>query len=114
MFADDIASCAETAFKLHKQLNIVDRFCMNTGMEINLDKTEIIVFRNCGPLRNCERWTYRGTKINTTFAYKYMGLLFTPKLSWNAAHDELSSHAKKAMFSFYSYKIKTFEKGRKF
>ena len=104
MFADNIASCAETAFKLQQQLNVVDRFCMNTGMEINLDKTEIIVFGNGGPLRNFERWTYRDTKINTTSAYKYMGLLFTPKLSWNAAHDKLSSQAQKAMFAIYSYK----------
>ena len=43
MFTDDIASCAETAFKLQQQLNVVYRFCMNTGMKINLDKTEIIV-----------------------------------------------------------------------
>ena len=33
-----------------------------------------------------------------------MGLLFTPKLSWNAAHDKLSSQAQKAIFSIYSYK----------
>jgi len=69
MFADDIASCAETAFKLQQQLNVADQFCINTGMEINLDKIEVIVFRNGGPLRNYERWTYRGTKLNTTSAY---------------------------------------------
>ena len=49
MFADDVANCAETAIKLQQQINIVDQFCTDTGMEINLDKTEITVFRNGGP-----------------------------------------------------------------
>ena len=43
-------------------------------MEINLDKTEIIVFRNGGPLRRYERWTYRNQTINVTSLYRYMGL----------------------------------------
>ena len=44
MFADDVATCAETAVKPQQQLNVIDQFCLSTGMEINLDKTEIIVF----------------------------------------------------------------------
>jgi hypothetical protein len=44
MFADDVANCAETVSKLQQQLNVIDTFCYNTGMEINLDKTEVIVF----------------------------------------------------------------------
>ena len=38
MFADDVASCAETAIKLQQQLNVIDEFCALTGMEINLFK----------------------------------------------------------------------------
>ena len=104
MFADDIASCAETAIRLQHHLNTVDKFCKDTGMEINLDKTEIIVFRNGGPLRHYESWNFRGNKINIASVYKYMGLLFTPKLSWSAAHDKLSSQAQRAIFSINTYK----------
>ena len=49
MFADDVANCAETVAQLQQQLNVIDIFCKNTGMEINLAKTQIIVFRNGGP-----------------------------------------------------------------
>ena len=34
MFADDIANCAETAARLQQQINVVDQFCSNTGMEV--------------------------------------------------------------------------------
>ena len=40
MFADDVAGCAETAAKLQQQINIIDQFCYESGMEINFDKTE--------------------------------------------------------------------------
>ena len=91
MFADDAASCAETAAKLQQQLNIVDDFCQNTGMEINLNKTKIMVFRNGGPLIHYENWNIRRNTIKVTSVYKYMGLLLTPRLSWNIAQDKLLS-----------------------
>ena len=49
-------------------------------------KTEITVFRNGGPLRRYEIWSYRGTQINVTSQYKYMGILLTSSLSWSSAH----------------------------
>jgi len=81
MFADDVAVCAETAIKLQQQINIIDNFCLDTGMDINMDKTEITVFGNGGPLRRYEHWSYRGTQINITSKYKYMGTLLTSSLS---------------------------------
>jgi hypothetical protein len=62
-------------------------------MEINLDKTEIIVFQNGGRLLNYESLSFRSQPVNTTSVYKYMCLLFTPQLSWNVAHDKLASQA---------------------
>ena len=81
MFADDISNCSDTVFKLQKQLNIVHDFCFDTGMEVNLDKTEITVFRNGGPLRSNEKWHFGNKQVSVTSCYKYMGLLFPPMLS---------------------------------
>ena len=103
MFADDVAGCAETAIKLQHQINSIDQFCHNTGMEINLDKTQITVFRNGGPLRNYESWSYRGRSIKVTSEYKYMGILMTSGLSWSLAHSKLASQAQRALFSLKSY-----------
>jgi len=66
-------------------------------MEINLSKIEVIVFRNSGPLRAYESWYFCGVRLNITPVYKYMGLLFTPQLPWNLAHDKLASQAKTAI-----------------
>ena len=54
-----VTDCADTLVNLQKQLNIIYQFCIDTGMEINLVKIEIIVFRNGGPLRNNEKMFFR-------------------------------------------------------
>jgi hypothetical protein len=38
--------------KLQQQINVVEKFCNNTGMEANLDMIELIVFCNYGHLRS--------------------------------------------------------------
>ena len=103
MYADDVANCADTANNLQLQLNAVSKFCQDTGMQVNLKKTEIIVFRNGGPLRNYEKWILNGQQVNTVSVYKYMGLLFTPKLVWTAAKTKLAAQARKAAFSIKQY-----------
>ena len=106
MFADDVACCADTANRLQKQINVIETFCSNTGMELNLGKTEIIVFRKGGYLRNYEKWFYNNKQIQTTSLYKYMGLLFTPVLSWTSAKIKQASQAQKAIQSIKNYEIK--------
>lgn len=75
MYADDVANCDETATKLQQQLNVVDQFCLNTGMKIILDITQISVFRNGGRLRKYESWSFRSQHVNTTAVYKNIGVL---------------------------------------
>ena len=102
LFADDVANCAETAIELQLQLNSFAKFCDNTVMTINQSKTEIIVFRNGGPLRSYERWSYKGSPVNTTLYYKYMCLLFTPKLCWSKAKVKLAAQVRKSIFAIRS------------
>lgn len=63
MFADDIANCAETRIRLQRQLDLIYEFCQTTNMKVNLNKSEIIVFRNGGPLRDYEFWTFNGLPV---------------------------------------------------
>ena len=106
MFADDIANCADTRIRLQKQLNIISEFCQLTKMTVNLNKTVIIVFRNGGPLRSYESWTFNGIPVKTTSEYQYLGLIFTPKLSWSKAKRKLASKARKAIFCIKTYQRK--------
>ena len=106
MYADDIANCSETRVRLQRQINLTKEFCDTREMKVNLNKTEIIVFRNGGPLRKYEMCDLGGTPIRTTSEYKYMGLIFTPKLSWSKAKRKLAAQARKAAFCIRNYQRK--------
>ena len=106
IFADDIANCEETRIRLQIQLNLIFELCQVTNMTVNLNKTEIIVFQNGGPLRYNEYWHFNGIPVRTTTEYKYLGLIFTPKLSWSKAKRKLTAHARKAIFCIKNYQRK--------
>jgi len=59
MFAEVVSSVTGTVLNLQRQINYIYDFCKDTGMNLNLDKSKIIVFRNGGPLRTYESWTFR-------------------------------------------------------
>ena len=46
---------------------------------------------------------HNGNKLNITSVYKYMGILFTPKLAWTAAKQKLSCQARKAIYAIKNY-----------
>ena len=50
MYVDDIAPIADTSVEPQRKLKALQSFCQKRGMEMNLAKTKIIVFRNGGKL----------------------------------------------------------------
>ena len=82
MFADDVACFSDTIVRLQRLIDLVEKFCRSVGMELNLSKTKIMVFRNGGFLKFTEKWFYRGVEVEIVSFYKYLGLYFTPKLIW--------------------------------
>ena len=106
MFADDVSALSDTCNQLQHKINALEVFCNQTGMSINLAKTKVLVFRNGGPLRKYEKWFYNGNSIETVSFYKYLGLVFTPKLVWSKAQNCLASQANKAIFSINGFQKK--------
>ena len=107
MFADDVACFSDTVVRLQKLIDLIAEFCKMVGMELNLDKTKIVVFRNGGPLRFAEKWFYKGTPIEVVSFYKYLGVYFTPKLVWTKTQAMQAMQGVKAVARIFKYQ-KTF------
>ena len=58
MFADDVSSFADTVFQLQKQINCIEKFTKGLGLQVNIEKTKIMVFTNGGVIKNVEKWFY--------------------------------------------------------
>lgn len=103
LFADDLVVCADTVGRLQHTIDVIVKFCKRWGLEVNLDKTKVMVFRNGGPLRNNEKWYYNGKLMEVVNGYKYLGVIFTPKLVWTQCQKTLSTQAKKGLFLLRKY-----------
>ena len=98
MYADDIVLITDTIGRLQQQLNGLEIFCSKYGLNVNLSKTKLIVFRNGGILRKNEHVVYGSQSVEPVNMYKYLGLVFSSTLKWNAALSSLSEQASRAMF----------------
>jgi len=96
-FADDIVFIADTVYDLQKHINTLARFCEEWGLDVNITKTKVIVFRRGGRISQNERWYYKGKRIEVVSTYKYLGLELSPGNTWGKATRTLSDQANKAM-----------------
>ena len=98
LYADDLALTSDTVFGLQRQLNILADYCEAWGLTVNIEKTNIIVFRRGGCLKRYEKWyNYLGEQIDTVNTFKYLGVTFNSSGSWLKTQEYLSIQAKKSL-----------------
>ena len=100
LYADDVVLFAHSAEELQKLIDVVDKFCRQWHMDINIKKSEVMVVggkstchhchlgrpkelvQGCCP-STCESWHCRGSPLKVVKKYKYLGIWFTSDLSWH-------------------------------
>ena len=76
-------------------MRVLEEFCEKWGMEVNLTKTKVIVFRNGGVMPKSEKFFYTGEKVKTVTYYRYLGLIFSSRNLWSKALSTLAAQAEK-------------------
>ena len=97
LFADDVALLSTTPGGLQHQLNILQTCCSNMQLNVNIDKTKVMVFRKGGFLAKREQWSYNGVKLDVVNRYCYLGFKFTTKVSVKLGTEHLVTKGKKAV-----------------
>lgn len=72
-------------------------YCEKWSLEVNLEKSKIMIFRNGGRLRSNEKWFYRSRKIDNVNQYKYLGVTFTSQLSLQLHFQNKVASSKQAL-----------------
>jgi hypothetical protein len=96
LLADDVVLLSEIVIGLQTQLNNLCRAAASLQLKVNMLKSNIIVFRKGGYLGARERWFYNGLAMPVVNVYKYLGIYFSTRLSFNFACKDLASRAKHA------------------
>jgi len=90
LFADDVILMSSSIIGLQKQLDILAVYSDEWKLNVNMDKTSIVIFRKGGHVAKREKWRFKGCFINVVKEYKYLGLLFSHTLNLNKSVSNLS------------------------
>jgi hypothetical protein len=97
LLADDVVLISETIVGLQTQLNSLHRASVSLELKVNMNKSNIVVFRKGEYLAARERWTYVGHVMPVVNAYKYLGIYFSTRLSFTFACKDLVSRGMRAL-----------------
>ena len=76
LFADDMVILGKDRDDLQKSLDRLEYYCNKWGLEVNTEKTKVVVFRKRGGLLNNESWTYKGVNLEVVNNFNYLGTVF--------------------------------------
>ena len=79
---------------LQHQLNLLARNADALDLTVNLEKSNIVVFRNGGYLARCENWYYKDSVVKVVNAYKYLGVWFSTRRSFSHSLESQKAKAK--------------------
>ena len=99
MYADDLVLMSETANGLQSALNKLTGYCAKWDLDINIEKTKVMIFNKSGRIIKKYKFLIKDTQIGITDTYKYLGTIFKPSGTFSAAVKHLVNKAKKAIFS---------------
>ena len=98
MYADDIALMNDTIGRLQNSIDILSTFCDKYGLKVNMSKTNVIIFRNGGPIRHNEHVFHRGAPILCVTYYKYLGMMFCVKALLDSRLTDISITSRQSNF----------------
>ena len=98
LYADDIVLIGDKIGHVQRLLNLLKDYCNKWGLKVNMLKTKMLVYRNGGIVKRNERCYFDGNEIEVVKYYKYLGVLFSSRLSWSPAQALLAAQGSKAMF----------------
>ena len=82
LFADDLVLLSNTPVGLQRLLDRLVEYCRKWSMQVNTEKSKVMVFSNGGTTRRGEAWFFEGKKLEVVRKFRYLGLLFGSSGQW--------------------------------
>ncbi len=72
LYADDLALMSHTLAGLQKQLDVLQAFCYERQLTVNVKKTKVVVFEARKSV--CQAFKYEGEALEQLNSFKYLGV----------------------------------------
>ena len=101
MYADDTILLANSAFNLQKGLDELKNYCDKWKLQINSEKTKVLVFSNRKIKKENYNFKLGEDTLEIVDTFKYLGIQFSYNGKFTYAIKDLCSMAERAMYSLY-------------
>ena len=95
LYADDVVLFSSSAAGLQQRLNSLSKFCKDWCLDVNVDKTNVLVFNKAGRLSK-EKFYFDAHELECVQHYRYLGVHFSASGSFSHGIDEIYQKASKA------------------
>ena len=97
LYADDIVLLSESKSGLQSSLNILGIYCSNWKLQVNVEKSKVLIFNSNGKT-HVNEFSYNNNIIQTVSKYCYLGVMLKCNGNFNVAVYLLMENARKAYF----------------
>ena len=97
LYADDVVLFSSSAAGLQQRLNSLSKFCKDLCLDVDVDKTNVLVFSKAERLRK-DKFNFDAHELECVQHYRYLGVYFSASGSFSHGIDEIYQKASKASF----------------
>ena len=103
LWADDLVLLSLNAETLQRMLGVLQEYCTDWGLSVNLSKTAVMIFNRAGRLlKESHNFLFGSSPIPTAREYTYLGITFSLTGSMKLAQTKLRQRALRSYFSLKS------------
>ena len=106
LYADDLVLISQSPVGLQRMLNRLEKYCSEWDLEVNMDKSKVLVFKKGNKLAKSEKWYFLRKKLEVVSEYKYLGVLFKSNGGWTKHIEEAKVKADRACTSLLKFVYK--------
>ena len=102
LYADDLVLIARDRKDLQSQLNALDKFSKSLKMDVNMDKTRVMIIqkqKSRAKSTKNKTWKIGDKEVNECVSYKYLGVMLKSNGSFSEHIVRMKEKAHKAYFS---------------
>ena len=88
-YADDMVLLAKNRVGLMDMMDTLRRFLKEKGLELNIDKTKVMIFNRNGK-EKIGKWLWEGRELEEVSSFKYLGFVFNRKGDYRNRIKDLS------------------------
>ncbi len=99
LYVDDLALMSHILAGLQKQLDVLQAFCRERQLTVNVKKTKVVVFEACKYV--CQAFQYEGEAIEQLNSFKYLGVELHDTKGMQAVIQRLTMSRKKVVFALW-------------